>query len=181
MLQLNGTVVHDGGGYSITSFGRQWLDEAKNGFDYIPSEPGRLAELLTKHAARFGRGFHQRAQDAVRSHRAHAYFACCAMCGAGAESIFLALEIARTKDEEATLKTYGGKSGRSQIENNLIGKKPQPMQTTFRGFTGLLKYWRDASAHGQESEIEEVEAFTSVLTLLRFAQYATDNWDELIK
>jgi len=82
VYQLNGQVVTDGGGFSITAFGQQWLEEAKGGFDYIPLEPGHLAELLAKYAAKFGPGFHERAQDAVRCHRAHAYLACCAMCGA---------------------------------------------------------------------------------------------------
>jgi hypothetical protein len=179
--RMNGQVVPDGGGYSITAFGRDWLEQTKKGFDYIPLEPGRLAELLTKYAGKFGRGFHQRAQDAVRSHEAHAYFACCAMCGAGAESIFLALAIAKNGDEEETLKTYIAKNGRGRLEANLVGQQPPHIQSSFKAFTGLLKYWRDLTAHGQESEIEEVEAFTSVLLLLRFAQFASDHWEELTR
>lgn len=69
---------------------------------------------------------------------------------------------------------------RSQIENGLIGQKPRQMQNGFGDFINLLNYWRDTSAHGQKAEIDEVEAFTSTLTLLRLAQYATGNWAELI-
>jgi hypothetical protein len=103
------------------------------------------------------------------------------MCGAGAESIFLALAIQKSGDAEATEKLYLTKNGRSQIEATLTGQQPARIQNGFKGFTGLLKYWRDVSAHGQESHIEEVEAFTSVLLLLRFAQFATDHWDDLTK
>jgi len=43
----------------------------------------------------------------------------------------------------------------------------------------LLKYWRDESAHGIESKIQEEEAFTSLLLLLRFAQFADSRWQDL--
>ena len=178
-VRLGGQVVPDGGGYSITSFGEDWLRQSRDGLEYIPLEPGRLAELLTKYATRFGAGFHQRAQDAVRCHQAHAYLGCCAMCGAGAESIFLALAIAKSGDKEQTLKTYLAKNGRSRIEATLTSQQQAHIQNGFKAFTGLLKYWRNLTAHGQQSEIEEVEAFTSVLLLLRFAQFATDHWDDL--
>ena len=179
VYQLNGQVAADGGGYSVTAFGQQWLEEAKSGFDYVPLEPGHLAELLSKFSGKFGPGFHERAQDAVRCHRAHAYLACCAMCGAGAESIFLALAIQKSGDPKATEATYFSKNGRSRIEATLIGQQPTHIQAGFKAFTGLLKYWRDMSAHGRQSQIEEVEAFTSVLLLLRFAQFASDHRDEL--
>jgi hypothetical protein len=43
----------------------------------------------------------------------------------------------------------------------------------------LLSYWRDEAVHGTASQISETEAFTSLILLLRFAQYATDHWSEL--
>ncbi len=53
-----------GNGYSYTPMGRRWL-EAVEQYDYIPTEPSRLAEMLAPFGQRFGPGFHQRAQEAV--------------------------------------------------------------------------------------------------------------------
>jgi hypothetical protein len=179
VYRMNGQAVPDGGGYSLTAFGAKWIEDAKGSFDYVPTEPGHLAELISKHSLRFGMGFNQRAQDAVRCHSARAYLACCAMCGAGAESIFLALENKRNGDPKEIEKLYVTKNGRSKIEGLLVGQQPAHIQNAFRSFTGLLKYWRDESAHGREAAIDEVEAFTSVVLLIRFAQFAADNWDVL--
>jgi hypothetical protein len=179
VTHLGAQHVEDGGGYSVTAFGKKWLEEANGAIEYVPVDPGVLAQLLAGYTPKFGSAFHQRAQDAVRCHGAHAYLACCAMCGAGAESILLSLAIKKTGDAEAAAKLYETKNGRSRIESSLIGQQPAHIQNGFRGFIGLLKYWRDDASHGQESLIEEVEAFTSVLLLLRFAQFASDNWDSL--
>ncbi len=78
-----------GNGYSLTPFGRQWIEEADKD-TFIPTEPERFAEMLNPYKERFGAGFHERAQQAVRCYGAHAYLACCAMCGAASESILLA-------------------------------------------------------------------------------------------
>jgi hypothetical protein len=43
----------------------------------------------------------------------------------------------------------------------------------------LLSYWRDEAAHGTVSEIAEIEAHTALGRLVRFAQFTSDNWDEL--
>lgn len=87
-----------GSGFSVTLFGQQWLSEDKED-TFIPTEPERFAQLLKPFAARFGDGFHERAQQAVRCYGAHAYLACCAMCGAAAESILLAAAIVKKGDE----------------------------------------------------------------------------------
>ena len=72
-----------GSGFSVTPFGRQWIDEDAD--TYVPTEPERAGALLAQYAQRFGEGFQQRSQEAVRCYGAHAYLACCAMCGAAAE------------------------------------------------------------------------------------------------
>jgi hypothetical protein len=166
-----------GGGYSLTPFGRMWLKEAGNKYEYVPTEPGRFAQLLERIAPRFGDGFKQRAQEAVRCYGAHAYLACCAMCGAAAESVYLAIAIQKIGDKEQAEKEY--LSGRGRIEAKLVGNLPDQLKTEFRGYTTLLKYWRDATAHGMASEIDDAQAFTSLAYLLRFAQFASDRWDEL--
>jgi hypothetical protein len=69
-------------GYSTTPFGKQWLDES-NLDDHVPTEPGRFAEMLKPYENRFGSPFYERSQEAIRCYGAHAYLACCVMCGAG--------------------------------------------------------------------------------------------------
>src|SRR5919106_6938716 len=80
----NGT--DSGQGFTVTSYGKKWLDEV-SGYECIPAEYGRFSQLLSGHSHRFGDGYHGRSQEAVSCYRAHTYLACCAMCGASAESI----------------------------------------------------------------------------------------------
>lgn len=168
-----------GNGYSITPFGKVWLTESDRD-DYIPTEPGRFSEMLKPFQDDFGPGFYERAQQAVRCYGAHAYLACCAMCGAAAESIFLAIAI-KKKDEDEILRIYRSSNGRSKIENIIVGKARSQIQNEFRGFTILLKYWRDEAAHGHASGIADNEAYTSLALLLRFAHFVKDHWIEITK
>jgi hypothetical protein len=78
-----------GNGYSITPFGEQWLAEADRD-DFVPTEPERFAQILAAYRQLFGPSFQERAQEAIRCYGAHAYLACCTMCGAAAEAILLA-------------------------------------------------------------------------------------------
>src|SRR5262245_10557800 len=80
-----------GEGYSITPFGEQWIAESDRD-DFVPTEPQRFAQMLAPFKG-FGPGFLERAQEAVRCYGAHAYLACCALCGAEAESLLLAAAI----------------------------------------------------------------------------------------
>ena len=167
-----------GNGYSITPFGVKWLEEADKD-DYVPTEPGRFAEMLEAFRERFGPGFYERAQEAVRCYGAHAYLACCAMCGAATESIMLSTAIAK-KGEEEVLKIYVAANGRSKVENMIVGQTKEFIQREYRGYTSLVKYWRDESAHGKRSGISDNEAYTSLALLLRFAHFVNDNWNELV-
>jgi len=168
-----------GSGYSVTPFGRQWLAESNDSF--VPTEPERFGRLLEPYKERFGQGFHQRAQEAIRCYGAHAYLACCVMCGAAAESVLLALATRKAGEEPQVLQTYRAANGRTKIENLILGKARLSVQTTFRGLTDVMKYWRDESAHGTTSAISDVEALTSASLLLRLAQYASEQWDELTR
>lgn len=170
-----------GSGYTITRFGKQWLKEAQGRFDYIPMEPGRFNELLNKYNSNFGAPFRLRAQEAVRCYGAHAFLACCAMCGAAAEAIILALAIRRDGDAQKVADEYFASGGRGRIEARLTGQLAEPVKRDLRGHIGLLKYWRDSSAHGMDTVIDDNEAFTSLALLLRFAQFATDHWDEVTR
>lgn len=169
-----------GNGYSITPFGKKWLEEGAKD-DFVPTEPERFGEMLAPYRKRFGPGFHERAQQAIRSYGAHAYLACCAMCGAAAESILLATAIEKEKDEKDILKIYGSANGRYKVENLIVGKIRDPLQREYRSYANLLKYWRDESAHGKPSKIIENEAYTSLALLLKFAMLVNDNWEELTK
>lgn len=178
---IRGQVTDDGSGgngYSVTPAGRDWLQEAAR-YDYVPTEPGRFARLLDGFAPKFGPGFQERAQEAVRCYGANAYVACCAMCGAAAESIILALAIAKTSDSGRVLEMYESAGGRGRVEALILSQRPQQVQTEFRSSADLLKYWRDSAAHGRRSNITDNEAYTSLGLLLRFAQFANDRWDEL--
>ena len=167
-----------GCGYSVTPFGRTWLTESHRD-DFVPTEPERFARIVAPYKERFGPGFHDRAQQAVRCYGAHAYLACCAMCEAAAESVLLALAIAKTGNEAVVLKDYRPANGRSKIENLILGKSRVQLQTGLRAFTESLKYWRDESAHGLASRISDEQAYTSLAMMLRLAQFANDNWQEL--
>jgi len=164
-------------GYSLTPFGEVWLEESEND-DFVPTEPGRFAEMLEPYKEKFGPGFHQRAQEAIRCYNAHAYLSCCVMCGAATESIILAAAIEK-KDEEEVLNTYNRAQGRTAIEHLLIGQKNDYIKREYGGYTSLLKYWRDASAHGKKSDISENEAYTALALLLRFSFFMNENWEEL--
>jgi len=167
-----------GDGYSITPFGRTWIEESDLD-SYVPTEPERFAKMLKPFHQKFGSGFGERSQEAIRCYGAHAYLACCVMCGAASESILLATAIEKNNDEQKVIKAYSGSNGRSRVENIVIGQASARVQREFRGFTTLLKYWRDTSAHGHKTGIGDNEAYTSLAMLLRFAIFTDDNWAEL--
>jgi hypothetical protein len=166
-----------GNGYSITPFGRQWAEEAEND-DFVPTEPQRFGQMLKPFAARFGPSFAERAQEAIRCYGAHAYLACCAMCGAAAEAILLSAAIAKN-GEEATLNAYAGASGRSRVQTALLGQANAFLRQEFNSLSVLLKYWRDSAAHGDAVSIKDNEAYTSLALLLRLAQFVDTEWDSL--
>ncbi|MCG7898001.1 MAG: hypothetical protein JAY85_06040 [Candidatus Thiodiazotropha weberae] len=166
-----------GAGYSITPFGAQWLEEADHD-NWVPTEPGRFAEMLAEYRDLFGVGFHQRSQEAIKCYGAHAYVACAAMCGAAAESVILAAAIHKT-DEDRVLSQYKAASGRKRIENLLVGKARTQLKDEYAGYSVLLRYWRDESAHGTQSSVQDNEAYTSLALLLRLCKFINDHWLEL--
>lgn len=168
-----------GNGYSITPFGKQWLEESDKD-SFVPTEPGRFAEMLKPLQSRFGPVFFERSQEAIRCYGAHAYLACCVMCGASVESILLATAIAKTNDQEGVLKEYATSRGRSRIENKIIGQSKEFIKREFSAYTSLLKYWRDKASHGKASKISDNEAYTSLALLLRFAMFVNDVWGDII-
>ena len=174
----NGQVVSEGcggAGFSITPFGWEWIKD-ENSPDIALVETGRFANILEPYRHQFGSGFYDRAMQGIKCYKAHAYLACCAMCGASAESILLAIAIAKDGDEEKILKTYVSGSGRSRIKTQILGQAKSYIRREFEGYMSLLSYWRDESAHGQISNISDNEAYLALTTLLRFSIFADKNW-----
>jgi len=168
-----------GCGFCVTPFGENWIKEDQDIF--VPTEPERFAQMIEPYKKVFGPGFHERAQQAIRCYGAHAYLACCAMCGAAAESILLAAAIAKSKDEAKVLKTYAAANGRSRVENMLIGQATKDIKRGMLGLTNLLKYWRDEASHGLATKITDNEAYISLMLLLRYSMFISDNLKSIIK
>ena len=167
-------------GYTVMPAGKKWIKEATQ-YDCLPIEPGRFSKLLDGFTSRFGPGFQERSQEALRCHGASAYLGCCAMCGAAAESILLGVAIAKDGDQEKIEKLYSSGDGRRQVETLILGSQPENVQNECRGYLGLLKYWGNLTPHGKASGITEGEAYTSLMLLLRLAQFVNDRWDELTR
>lgn len=101
--QAMGGSLFSGDGFSITRYGRVWLREASQ---RPILDPSRLAQVFQGFADRFGAGYAQRATEAVSTYRTTNYLAACVMCGAAAESILLAIAIAKVGDEAKVLAEY---------------------------------------------------------------------------
>ena len=175
-----GQIAGHGDGYTVTPTGAKWIKAVAQGVP-LPIEPGRFSKLLDGFTQRLGAGYEERSQEALRCYGASAYLGCCAMCGAAAESILLGMAIAEDGDQEKTEKSCSSGGDRRESENLILASQPENVQTECRGYLGLLKYWGDLTPHGKASGVGEAEAYTALMLLLRFAQFANDRWDELTK
>jgi hypothetical protein len=172
-----GSYAQPGSGYSLTTFGRSWVASKP---ESAPRDPARLFAVMQPFARLFGGGFLQRTAEAVGCYRTGHYLATCVMCGAAAESILLAIAIAKVKDEVAVLKEYRSGSGRRRVIDRITTPTPKRgLREQLETFAGLLSFWRDDAGHGQDSRITEAEANMALLQLLRFAQFADSEWDAL--
>lgn len=169
-----------GNGYSVTPFGETWIAESEQD-TFVPTEPGRFARMLKPYAQQFGPGFDSRAQEAIRCYGAHAYLACCAMCGAAAESVLLAAAKAKTGDEGRVLREYASAQGRARVARTLVGQANEHVKREFEAHQTLLKYWRDEASHGKASDIADNEAYTALGLLLRFAMFVSANWTDITR
>jgi hypothetical protein len=173
---MGGSGNSQGDGFSLTEFGRGWVKLAGQ---HPPSDPSRFADVIQPFIDRFGEGFAQRATEGARCHRTTNYLACCVMSGAAAESILLAVAIAKVGDEGKVLTEYRGAHGRSKITQRITGSLRQGLAEQFVTASAIIGYWRDEAAHGTRSAITELEAQASLNQLLHFAQLASDNWSAL--
>jgi hypothetical protein len=102
------------------------------------------------------------------------------MAGAAAESILLAVAIAKMAgDEGRILAQYRTAQGRKRITDLITGGLRQGLAEQFVMASGIVNFWRDEAAHGTRTTITEGEAQASLAQLLRFAQLTADNWDTL--
>jgi hypothetical protein len=165
-----------GDSYVITSFGRTWLQEAKQR-PFI--DVGRLAQLLGSFSPKFGDGYAQRATESVKTYRTANWLAACVMAGAAAESILIAAAVAKSGDEKQVLATYNGASGRSRT-TKLVSHGVRPsIQHHFESALQVLHYWRDSASHGVATSLGEIDANASLMQLLRLAQFAEKYWGQL--
>lgn len=176
---MDGQSTDDGvsNGYSLTPVGAAWLASADKN-DFLPTEPERFALMLAPHRAKFGDVFHERAQEAMRCYGAQANLACCVMCGAAAEAVLLVTAEAKIGETEAQA-DYKNAAGRSKLINRLLGQSP--LKTKILPYLELIDYWRTTAAHAKAAQIDENVAYTSLVLLLRFATFTSDNWDELVR
>ena len=160
--------------WSITEYGFRWLADASKR-SYL--DMSRLSEIFASFTGRFGPGFAQRAVEAVRTYRTGNYLSACAMVGAAAESILLAVAIAKKGNEADVLKMYSG--GRNRVTTYVTGKSTPSIGRQFQAALHILHFWRDDASHGVHTTISEVEAHAALSELIRLAQFASDNWDDL--
>lgn len=163
--------------YCLTDAGREWLKSAPD--SYFPTDAGRYAQTLAPYQAKLGAGFMQRAHEAAKSYEAGTHLACCAMCGAAAESALLAVAISKTGDERAVLRKYAARDGRREVVRLIFAAQTGALRSQFEAAFNILSYWRDDAAHGKATTISELEAYEALGRLLRLSSFVCDNWAAL--
>lgn len=101
------------------------------------------------------------------------------MVGAAAESILLALAIAKTGDEEAVLAQYRRASGRREVLNLIVGQANQQRRETLKTFANIVSQWRDEASHGTASPLSTANADEALRQLLHMCQWVDREWDAL--
>ena len=177
--QLVNAAPFFGDGFSLTAWGREWVGKAAAERVIMPSDPGRITQVLHQFNSRFGAGYAQRAAEAVADWRSGNYLSACTMAGAAAESILIATAIAKTNDEARVLGEYRKPGGRSKVTKLVTTGVSAGSAERFAHALGLLTYWRDEAAHGTASNIAETEAHEAITGLLRLARVTSDNWESL--
>jgi hypothetical protein len=114
--------------------GRSWINQSASAVFLAD----RLSQMFDKLSGRLGSGFLQRASEAARCHTFGAYIGCCAMCGAVAESILLAVAIVKTGDEDVTLAKYRAAGGRQKVVDIVVGQAKQAIANPVRSAATLL-------------------------------------------
>jgi hypothetical protein len=117
--------------------------------------------------------------EAVKCRNAEAWLACCAMVGAAAESVLLAVAITKEGNEERVLRVYRSNRGRQAVLNMIVGQADAQRRNTMTTFAGIVSLWRDDAAHGQASLIDTSNADEALRQLLHMCQWVAREWDNL--
>ena len=165
-----------GPSFKLTSYGEMWLQHEDGIFNCLPTEYGRFSQFLSSYSGKFGDGYDARSREAVGCYKHRLYLSCCVMCGAATESIILRIRIEQTGDAEKVIADYSAKNGLEKLLDSLKHNQDGGTVAKMEGIRELIKYWRNSSAHGESNNIGEVEAFTSLLLLLRFAHFVDEHW-----
>ena len=163
--------------FSITRFGREWLKEASG---RPIADPRRRAQVLQSFADRLGSGYAQRSTEAVRTYRTGNYLAAGMLAGAAAESILLALAIAKVGDQAKVLVEYNTTGGRRRIIKRVGTNVSAQLATQLESVLQPLGQWNDGAGHATMTAVSEVEAHMRLADLLRLAQFAHEHWAKLI-
>jgi hypothetical protein len=166
------------GGYSFTNAGRAALASLDSA-SVLLAQPGSLAVTLARYGARYGEGFIQRSQEAIKCRNSEAWLACCAMTGAAAESLLLALAIAKTGNEEEVLTSYKQASGRQRVLNLVVAQANAHRRDTLTTFAGIISLWRDEAAHGRATPLGTANADEALRQLLHMCQWVDREWGAL--
>jgi hypothetical protein len=177
-IKKSGDQAVEEGGYSITEAGKTAL-AALDPSTILLAQPGSLAAALASYRAQFGDGFHQRALEAIKCRNAEAWLACCAMTGAAAESVLLALAITKVGDEEQVLKAYRQSSGRQRVLKLVVGQATAIRRDTLTTFSGIISMWRDEAAHGRATPLGTANADEALRQLLHMCQWVDREWAAL--
>lgn len=170
-----------GYGYSYTENGKKWLSDASH--QQLLFSVDKMGEVFSQHRNLYGEGFHERAQEALRCYSARAYFGCCAMSGAAAESILLRMAIEKLGDDKRALQIYHGKQGRKELKDKVLelGQKADSIKNEVgTGFT-ILAYWRDDAAHGSALNIDSTMANVALQMLCLFSIACNKHWEALTR
>ena len=177
-VRCKGAQVTDEVGYSLTVAGAAALDQL-DVTTILITQPGSLAATFAEYQPRYGEGFHQRAQEAIKCRNAEAWLACCAMAGAAAESVLLALAIDKVGNEEDVLCQYRRAGGRQKVLNIIVGKANANTRNSLTAFSGIISFWRDEAAHGRASPISTANADEALRQLLHMCQWVDREWAAL--
>lgn len=177
--QLVNAAPFFGDGFSLTAWGRDWARKAVSEQTIMPSDPGRITEVLHKFNSRFGAGYAQRAAEAVADWRSANYLSACTMAGAAAESVLIATAVAKSGNEKQVLAEYRSAGGRAKVIKRVTTGAPFASGERFANALALLTYWRDEAAHGTATSISETEAHEAIAGLLRLARLTSDSWGAL--
>src|SRR5258708_8524351 len=94
------------------------------------------------------------------------------MAGAAAESILVALAIAKVKSEQKVLAEYKSSGGRGRVTKLITSGLSAGIATQFVSAFQVLHYWRDDAGHGNITTITEGEAHASLPQLFSLPQFA---------